>query len=99
MIRCVTKSGGRLVLIFGLTDETLAFFKRGDAVLCNGEELGGCPVDAVLLYGETSGDILRQLRKSGIVMPDDAEAQVEAAGPGKDAVFFDGRLDITKDGG
>lgn len=70
MIRAVTtKADGTKLLILGLEEENVRRLRAGKPVFVEGAPLG-VQADVILLYGKTSRDIIRELKKAGVTMPD-----------------------------
>jgi hypothetical protein len=69
---CVhSKEGRPAILGFGLEARNLELLKRGAPIIAR-VSIGGAKVDVVIHYGETADEMLKELKESGIKLPDGA---------------------------
>lgn len=80
MIRAVvTRSNGRRVLVLGIDDVNVKRLTEGQPIHVDGL-LEGLNFEVIILYGSTLQDIVEDLRKTGLEVPD-APKNVERGRP------------------
>jgi hypothetical protein len=71
VIRGIVKgANGRTILLLGLDKEGVRRLTSGEPVFVDGRTVGLETLDVVVMYGETIRDVMQELKKAGIKLPD-----------------------------
>jgi hypothetical protein len=71
LIRAKATIHGRSAIFLGLTRENVQRLEAGDPILVDGRTVAVPEVDVVIFFGETTGDLIRTLkRETGLQIPE-----------------------------